>query len=186
MSKPCTNAPGFHAPDRRGEGRHPRDSHGGQGIKTALYWLAQCSWGLPQTVLGFLLLLGHRKDRHFFYHGALVTQWQGKASVSVGPFVFLTADPYFADKFAGQYTREELSARLLVHEYGHTIQSLALGPLYLVIIGVGSTLWGWLPSLNRMRREKQISYFAFFTERWANSWGEAVTGQKSMEQLVID
>lgn len=155
-------------------------------MRTALYWLIQCTWGLPQTLLGLVLLLLHRHDEHFPYHGALVTRWQGRSSMSVGPFVFLTADPFFADKFAGQYTREELSDRLLVHEYGHTIQSLVLGPLYLVIIGVGSTVWGWLPSLNRLRHEKQVSYFAFFTERWANRWGEAVTGRKSMEQLVID
>lgn len=155
-------------------------------MKFALYWLIQCTWGLPQTILGLILFLLHRKDEHFLYHGALVTRWQGRSSMSVGPFVFLTSDPFFADKFAGQYSRGELSDRLLVHEYGHTIQSLLLGPLYLVIIGIGSTLWGWLPCLNRMRREKQVSYFAFFTESWANRCGELVTGKPSMEQLIID
>lgn len=155
-------------------------------MKAALYWLIQCTWGLPQTLLGLVLMLLHRGDERFLYHGAVVTRWQGRASMSVGPFVFLTADPFFADKFAGQYTRKELSDRLLVHEYGHTIQSLLLGPLYLVIIGVGSTLWGWLPVCNRMRREKQVSYFAFFTERWANACGEWVTGKPSLGQMVID
>lgn len=155
-------------------------------MKTALYWMIQCAWGLPQTLLGLVILLLHRKDEHFLYHGALVTRWQGRSSMSVGPFVFLTADPFFADKFAGQYTRQELSDRLLVHEYGHTIQSLILGPAYLIVIGIGSTLWGWLPSLDRMRREKQVSYFAFFTEQWANACGEWVTGMKSMEQLIIN
>lgn len=155
-------------------------------MKTALYWLIQCVWGLPQTVLGALLLLMHHRDEHFFYHGALVTRWQGRSSMSVGPFVFLTSDPFFVDKFQGRYTREELTGRLLVHEYGHTIQSMILGPLYLIIIGIPSTLWGWIPSLNRMRREKQVSYFAFFTESWANRWGAAITGRKSMERLVID
>ncbi len=37
-----------------------------------------------------------------------------------------------------------------------------------------------------MRKEQQISYFSFFTEKWANSLGEKVTKEKSMEQLVID
>ena len=40
---------------------------------------------------------------------------------------------------------EELSKRLLVHEYGHTIQSLIFGPLYLIVMGIPSTLWGFLP-----------------------------------------
>ena len=39
---------------------------------------------------------------------------------------------------------------------------------------------------NRKRKEAQISYFSFFTERWANALGERVTGTRSMEQLVID
>ena len=155
-------------------------------MKTGLYWLIQCTWGLPQTLLGLVLCLLHRRDERFLYHGAVVTRWQGRSSMSVGPFVFLTANPFFADQFDGQYTREELSERLLVHEYGHTIQSLLLGPLYLVIIGVGSTLWGWLPACNRLRREKQVSYFAFFTERWANACGEWVTGKPSLGQMVID
>ena len=46
--------------------------------------------------------------------------------------------------------------------------------------------WGFLPSLNKLRRDKQISYFSFFTEKWANYLGEKVTGRKSMESLVID
>jgi len=81
---------------------------------------------------------------------------------------------------------EELSQRLLVHEYGHTIQSLLLGSLYLVIIGIPSTLWGFLQPLNKKRKTEGISYFSFFTEKWANRLGEMVTGSKSMENLVID
>lgn len=154
-------------------------------MKTMLYWLLQCTWGLPQTLLGLIVFLLHSGDRHYLYHGAVITQWRGKSSVSLGLFVFVTAEPYFLDKLP-QYPRKELSARLLVHEYGHTIQSLILGPLYLVIIGIPSTLWGFLPTANKMRRERQVSYFAFFTEKWANALGERVTGCKSMEQLVID
>ena len=81
---------------------------------------------------------------------------------------------------------EELAQRLLVHEYGHTIQSLLLGPLYFIIIGIPSTLWGFLPLLAKKRKEEGLSYFSFFTEKWANGLGEKVTGQKSMENLVID
>lgn len=69
------------------------------------------------------------------------------------------------------------------HEYGHTIQSLILGPLYLIIIGIPSTLWGFLPCCNVKRKAKSISYFSFFTEKWANFFGEQVTGQRSMEYL---
>lgn len=119
-------------------------------------------------------------------HGAVITEWNDKSSVSLGMFVFVTKEPYFYDKLKDEYTKDDLSKRLLVHEYGHTIQSLILGPLYLIIIGIPSTLWGFLPNLNKKRKEEQISYFAFFTEAWANRLGEKVTGEKSMENLVID
>ena len=155
-------------------------------MKTLLYRILQCTWGLPQTLLGLIVFLLHIRDRHFVYHGAVITQWQGKSSVSLGMFVFVTAEPFFAEKFSGKIGVAELSQRLLVHEYGHTLQSLFLGPFYLSVMGIPSTLWGFLPNLNRLRREKQVSYFSFFTESWANALGEWVTGEESMEQLIID
>jgi hypothetical protein len=151
-----------------------------------IYRLLHCTWCLPQTLLGFMVFLCNRKAKHFCYHGAVVTQWDAKSSVSLGMFVFVTDEPYFYDKLKDEYTMQELSDRLLVHEYGHTIQSLILGPLYLILMGIPSTLWGFLPSLNKKRKEERISYFAFFTESWANALGEMVTGRKSMEKLVID
>lgn len=151
-----------------------------------LYFLIQWTWGILQTLLGGIVLLLNIRNKHFWYHGALVTVWKAKSSVSLGMFVFITDEPYFYEKLKDTYTTQELSNRLLVHEYGHTIQSLILGPLYLIIMGVPSTLWGFLPNLNKKRKEQQISYFAFFTEKWANVLGEKITGKKSMEQLVID
>ncbi len=101
-------------------------------------------------------------------------------------FVFVTEEPFFYEKLKNDYAKEEISRRLLVHEYGHTVQSLILGPLYLIVIGIPSTLWGFLPCCNKKRVKEQLSYFSFYTESWANSLGEKVTGEKSMENLVID
>ncbi len=151
-----------------------------------LYGVLQCTWGILQSLLGGVLFLLHIRDKHYTYHGAVVTEWSNKSSISLGLFVFVTKEPYFYDKLKYEYTKEELSARLLVHEYGHTIQSLILGPLYLIVMGIPSTIWGFLPSLNRKRKEQHLSYFSFFTERWANALGERVTGAKSMEKLIIE
>ena len=150
-----------------------------------IYILLQFTWGILQTLLGLILFLLHKKNKHYSYHGAIVTEWESKSSVSLGCFVFVTKEPYFADKLPN-IPINELSSRLLVHEYGHTIQSLILGPLYLIVMGIPSTLWGFLPSRARKRKMQKISYFSFFTERWANHLGELVTKEKSMEQLLID
>ena len=155
-------------------------------MKRILYCLVQCTWGVLQSTLGLFIFLLHIRSRHYFYHGAVITEWNDKSSVSLGMFVFITKEPYFYDKLKSEYTMEELSRRLLVHEYGHTIQSLILGPLYLIVVGIPSTLWGFLPSFNRKRKNEGLSYFSFFTEKWANFLGEQVTGEKSMENLVID
>ena len=155
-------------------------------MKILLYRIWQCTWGMLQTFLGFCLFLLHYKEKHYTFHGAIITEWGNSSSVSLGMFVFITKDPFFANKFSGEYTSRELSHRLLVHEYGHTIQSMVLGPLFLIVIGIPSALWAGLPSLYKMRKEKQISYFAFYTESWANAWGEWVTKDKSMEKMIID
>lgn len=155
-------------------------------MKNILYCVWQCTWGILQTMLGFFVFLCNFKCRHYLYHGAVVTEWNDKSSVSLGMFVFVTKEPYFYEKLKDEYEIYELSSRLLVHEYGHTIQSLIFGPLYLIVIGIPSTLWGFLPSCAKNRKEKQISYFSFFTEKWANILGEKVLAKKSMENLVID
>jgi steroid 5-alpha reductase family enzyme len=155
-------------------------------MDTVLYRIIQCTWGILQTLLGAVVYLCHKNNPHFSYHGAIVTQWKNTSSVSLGMFVFVTNEPYFYMNLQEAYSKEELSERLLVHEYGHTLQSLIFGPLYLFAMGIPSTLWGFLPSLVKMRHNMQVSYFSFFTESWANSLGEAATGKKSMESLVID
>ena len=40
-----------------------------------LYFLWQCTWGLPQTLLGLVELLFCVRCPHYRYHGALVTVW---------------------------------------------------------------------------------------------------------------
>lgn len=153
-------------------------------MKNILYAIAQCTWGILQTLLGFVVFLLHYKNKHFCYHGAIITVWEPKTSVSLGLFVFVTSEPFFAPKYAEKISTEELSNRLLVHEYGHTIQSLILGPLYLIVIGIPSTMWGFLGG--KKRRDEQVPYGAFFTEKWANQLGEQVTGEESIGDLVLD
>ena len=53
-------------------------------------------------------------------------------------------------------------------------------------MGIPSTLWGFLPNLAKKRKEEKISYFSFFTEKWANNLGEKATGKESLGNLLID
>lgn len=152
-------------------------------MKQILYRFWQCTWGIFQTTLGFILFLKYFKNKHFSYHGAIITEWNNNTSLSLGLFVFVTVHPFFTKKYKYEYTQEELARKLLVHEYGHTIQSLILGPLYLIVIGIPSTLWGFL--FAKKRYEKQIPYCAFFTESWANKCGEYVTNEESIGEMIL-
>ena len=53
-------------------------------MKNVIYILIQCTWGLPQTLLGFIVLLINIKNKHYFYHGAIITERNVPSSVSLG------------------------------------------------------------------------------------------------------
>ena len=55
------------------------------------------------------------------------------------------------------------------HEYGHTLQSKILGPLYLFVIGLPSLIWAGC--FEDYRKENKISYYDFYTEKWADKLG---------------
>ncbi|MGI6316772.1 MAG: hypothetical protein ACOX17_08930 [Christensenellales bacterium] len=116
--------------------------------------LLQWTWGLPQSLLGLLLLLRFRKKPRRRYLDALMVDWGLPGGISLG-FVFFTGHPELAP-----------------HEYGHTRQSLLLGPLYLAVIGLPSLLWANLPYFRRLRREKNIPYSRLYCESWADRWGK--------------
>jgi hypothetical protein len=100
-------------------------------------------------------------------------------------FLFVTDDPfYYYQDFRQKYTEEQFSKMLMVHEYGHTIQSLIFGPLYLFAVGIPSITWSFLPYFVRKRANEKISYFSAYPERWANKLGESMTGELSIGEPV--
>lgn len=137
-------------------------------MKRILYTVLQCTWGLAQTLLGFIIFLANPGCTHKIYRGCIDTHWKKRGGMSLGLFIF---------------TPEESNVNsqpIRVHEYGHTIQSLMLGPLYLIIVGIVSFTWANLPVFRKMRREKGIPYTSCFCESWASSLGEKVTGEKAV------
>lgn len=152
-------------------------------MKKILYALIQCTWGFPQTLLGFLVFLVNITHEHYFYGGAIATKIKGKGSVSLGWFIFIGMDIPKDKRTENRIPDEEMESRIHVHEYGHTFQSLLLGPLYLIIIGIPSLIWA--KSTYFRKKDVRIAYNSFYTESWANRWGEKVTKEKSLEGAII-
>ena len=138
-------------------------------MKRFLYLLVQCTWGLGQTIIGLFFFLIHITKPHKFYRCAIETRWNDKyAGLSLGPFIFI---PKEENEYQGQ---------VRTHEYGHTFQSLMLGPLY-AIVGVISVGWGSIifPILRSKEKYKDIPYTKCFVEYWASWLGEKITGEKA-------
>lgn len=150
-------------------------------MKKVIYILIQWTWGYLQTFLGFILFLISIKNEHLFYHGAIITRIKGKTSISLGMFAFVGLDLEKDKRLENRIPDDEIEQRTLVHEYGHTIQSIILGPLYLLIIGIPSSIW----AMTFNNKGNTISYYSFYTEKWANVLGEKVTKEKSMEDAII-
>lgn len=129
------------------------------------YYLIQFTWGFLQNLLGLILFLKERKKKIDFFKGAFIgyhnNNWGG---ISLGVFILISNNK--DDKWL---------FNTKIHEYGHTIQSLLLGPLYPFIIGIPSLVWCNAKKYIKLRKERNISYFSFYPERWANYLGEKMT-----------
>ncbi|MDO4197698.1 MAG: hypothetical protein Q4D13_01750 [Erysipelotrichaceae bacterium] len=94
--------------------------------------------------------------KHFRYHKAYVTVWDLKVSLSMGQYLFVSKN----------YNRY-----LLMHEYGHSFQSLYLGPFYLILVGIPSMIWCKAGIMENYRKRHNISYYDAPFEANANKLG---------------
>ena len=136
-------------------------------MKKIVFIFLQCTWGIAQTLIGAIFFLKLRKYPHRIYRGCIDTQWNMRSGLSLGLFIFSPNDEI------------KDSEKIRVHEYGHCIQSMVLGPFY-ILIGLISIPWGSMAYFEKLRREKNLPYTACFVESWASKWGELVTGEKAV------
>lgn len=135
-----------------------------------VYCLLNCTWGIIQNTFAsiiFLFLIITKKREVYTFNGAIVTQWDNKFSCGCGLFIF------FGHKSAKN------ADEVLVHEYGHTIQSTILGPLFMFIVGLPSAVWAFMPMFVKQRRQGKYNYYDFYPESWANRLGTKITGSAS-------
>lgn len=119
-------------------------------------------WQLPQNLLGLLLLLyySHEKEYHRLNGRRFYFTEEMKSGISLGNYIIMSRE----DKEDG-----------MRHEYGHSIQSRVLGPLYLVVIGIPSGLYNLIDQLiveKAIGLERSISlYYNMPWEKLADRLG---------------
>lgn len=147
-------------------------------MKKALFYLVQFTWGLAQNLVGLIgYLVLYRKCRHERFENAFITLIDSDkpfGGVSLGIFIFINGKK-----------DEDWLHDTRIHEYGHTIQSLVLGPVWPLVIAIPSVIWCNFPPLCKYRKEKNVSYYALYCEGWANLWGSKASGQKFVTQELL-
>ena len=114
-------------------------------------------WQLPQIVAAFIYYCYLKSIDEIIdtctYQGTTVfIKRASKGSVTLGQVIFLS--PRATDS-------------TVKHEWGHTRQSLILGPLYLIIIGIPSLLWCATHKVIAPNK----NYNWLYTESWADRLG---------------
>ena len=111
-------------------------------------------WQLPQNLLGWLLSRGYKNIKGV--EGVKIYEKSGKHiyGVSLGDYIV----------FGGSYHTHTDD----LHEYGHHIQSVVLGPLYLLIVGIPSVLFN---VISRISPKFSDRYYERYPENWADDLG---------------
>lgn len=124
-------------------------------IKFLLDWV----WQLPQNILGFLWRLCQESyvicritNSDIDKVGAIAYLTASRGAVTLGKFIFVSQN----------YKDQEETIK---HECGHVKQSLILGPLYLIVIGIPSIIHAWLNDYIGCCKKSPKGYYHFFTER---------------------
>lgn len=118
-------------------------------LNKILIWI----WCFPQMLAGLIF----KKITKSVKNGNVYKHNCNFGSVSLGTYVFLCPSHW----------NDENTKR---HEFGHTKQSLYLGWLYLIVIGLPSIIW--CGCFREYRRKHNISYYSFYTEKWADKLAE--------------
>ena len=106
---------------------------------------AKYIWQLPQNLIGLLLTRFCTKTEM-----PGIYTWSYKSGVCLGEYIIVNVD---------------CNMRTVQHECGHRLQSLYLGPLYLILIGLFSLLG------NLVHRVIKFDYYKQPWERWADVLG---------------
>lgn len=113
-------------------------------------------WQIPQNILGLILLLIYKNEKiyhklngRFFYYTEEML-----SGISLGNYIIL---------------KRENRGNDFKHEYGHSIQSRILGPLYLIIIGLPSLLGN---IYSRIFNKDDKWYYNQPWEKWADKLGK--------------
>ena len=123
-------------------------------------------WQLPQHIIAYVIMLVKHKsiesmtnDDGILYY---LVDNLFNCGVSLGNYIFLDSNGYYDYK-------------TIKHEHGHQIQSLILGPLYLIVIGLPSITGNIINRITRMYFRKYYDPNFYYKQPW-EAWADKLGG----------
>lgn len=112
-------------------------------------------WCFPQNFIGFIVWIYHKCIK------------EGKRVKNTDGIVYFETTRFYGCSLGYWVFLKSPSNIDCHHEYGHQLQSLLLGPLYLLLIGLPS---GITCAFN-LHGGNNYKYYILPWENWADSWG---------------
>lgn len=115
-------------------------------------------WQLPQVIASLFLLIFIHSDisKYTNEHTGMTVfkiEHSFRSCWSMGPFIFV---------------HRNQPDYILRHETGHSVQSVYLGLVYLLVIGIPSAT---LLTIRRRKNKSSEWYYSHYPENWANRLG---------------
>lgn len=118
-------------------------------------------WQIPQHIIAYVIMIVNRKSLEVMINTSTDIKYYlvkhlFNSGISLGNYIFLDKD-------------SNNSINTIKHEHGHQIQSLILGPLYLIFIGLPSIIGN---IVFRIKKYNNRDYYKQPWEAWADKLGK--------------
>ena len=154
-------------------GRYVYDWHRPQ--RAVVQALARFGWEMPQLWLGYMvsqwrLLVGQVDGVQYLGGVTFVVDQERHDGMSMGLSLGCFVNIWISDAVEADFEKQVRfhSGQLFMHEFGHTVDSLRWGWLYLLVVGIPSYLSQVAELVTHGRHQHQHLY----AERWANKNAE--------------
>ena len=142
-----------------------------------LYYLIQFTWGIEANLLGLVAFLFCKFVLNWevtkYYKNIIVSPRNKEMNSGLSLGIFL-----FVDKNASDSIKQ--------HEYGHSIQNLIFGVLWIELIAIWSFIRFWYYELmvNKLKLNINYNYYSIWFERDASALGKRAIKDKAWDWII--
>ena len=123
-------------------------------------------WQFPQHIIAYVIILINCKSIKLMVSKDGISHYLVNhlfdSAISLGNYIFLDSDGNF-------------SYKTIKHEFGHQKQSLMLGPLYLIIIGLPSIIGNIIDRIKHKYFRRHYDPDFYYKQPW-EAWADKLGG----------